>query len=76
MWNLQVNANKIKVMIVSERKERQNIEFYLNGQKLEIVDTFTYLGVGMIRTEVSVSAQTWFIRYLFVYLLLIFTVYK
>ena len=45
MWNLQVNANKIKVMIVSERKIRQNIEFYLNGQKLEIVDTFTYLGV-------------------------------
>ena len=45
MWNLQVNANKTKVMIFSKRKVRQHIEFYLNGQKLEIVDTFTYLGV-------------------------------
>jgi hypothetical protein len=31
---------------------------------------------GIIRTEVNDSAQTWFIRYLFVYLLLIFTVSK
>ena len=45
MWNLQVNDNKTKVMIFSKRKVRQHIEFYLNGQKLEIVDTFTYLGV-------------------------------
>lgn len=45
MWNLQVNVNKTKVMIFSKRKVRKNIEFYLNGKKLEIVDTFTYLGV-------------------------------
>ena len=45
MWNLRVNANKTKVMIFSKRKVRQNIEYYLNGQKQEIIDTFTYLGV-------------------------------
>ena len=45
MQNLQVNANKIKVIILGKRKVRQNIEFYLNDQKLEIVDTFTYLGL-------------------------------
>ena len=32
-------------MIFSKKKVRQNIEFYLNGQKQEIVDIFTYLGV-------------------------------
>lgn len=32
-------------MIFSKRKVRKNIEYYLNGKKLEIVDTFTYLGV-------------------------------
>lgn len=45
MWNIRVNANKTKVMIFSKRKVRQNIEYYLNGQKQEIIDTFTYLGV-------------------------------
>jgi hypothetical protein len=45
MWNLRVNANKTKVMIFSKRKVRQNIEYYLNGQKQEIIDTFSYLGV-------------------------------
>ena len=32
-------------MVFSKRKCRQNVESKLNGASLEIVDTYTYLGI-------------------------------
>lgn len=43
--NLKVNSRKTKVMIVSRGKIRIIPEFFYNGQSLEIVSSFCYLGV-------------------------------
>ena len=44
-WKLQVNTAKTKIMIFSKRKLRQHFEFQLDGQIIEIVDLFSYLGL-------------------------------
>jgi hypothetical protein len=45
-WHLMVNINKSKAMIFSRGKPRVNIpEFIYAGNRLELVDHFTYLGV-------------------------------
>ena len=44
-WKLTVNTGKTKVMIFSKRKVRENLEFILNGEILEIVENYTYLGI-------------------------------
>jgi hypothetical protein len=41
---LQVNVNKTKVMISCKNKFRRQFDFILQGQVLEIVDTYSYLG--------------------------------
>ena len=45
IWKLQVNTNKTKVMIFCKRKSRQEFNFTLCGKVLEVVDTYSYLGV-------------------------------
>ena len=42
IWKLQVNVNK--VMIFCKKKFRHNFDFSLQGQFLEIVDIYSYLG--------------------------------
>ena len=44
-WKLQVNVSKTKVVVFSKGKIRQKPVFYYNGETLEIVDDFSYLGI-------------------------------
>lgn len=44
-WKLQVNTSKTKVVIFSKGKIRQKPVFYYNGETIEIVDDFSYLGI-------------------------------
>lgn len=44
-WKLKVNVTKTKVMVFSKRKNRQNLQFILQNELLEIVDSFSYLGI-------------------------------
>ena len=45
LWKLKVNTNKTKVMIFSKRKSRNNPTFKINGEEIEIVDSYPYLGI-------------------------------
>ena len=44
-FHLCINVSKTKVVIFSKRKNRSNIEFMLQGVRLEIVDDYSYLGI-------------------------------
>ena len=44
-WHLCINVSKTKVVIFSKRKNKSNIEFMLQGVRLEIVDDYSYLGI-------------------------------
>ncbi|XP_071136947.1 uncharacterized protein [Mytilus edulis] len=45
MWKLSVNIGKTKVMVFSKRKSKMDFDFILDGTSLEIVDSYTYLGL-------------------------------
>ena len=45
IWKLQVNVNQTKAKIFCKKKFQHNFGFSLQGQVLEIVDTYSYLGV-------------------------------
>ena len=45
IWRLQVNVAKTKVMIFRKRKTAQDPKCILHGQTLDIVDTYSYLGI-------------------------------
>jgi hypothetical protein len=45
IWRLQVNVAKTKVMIFRKRKTEEDPKFILNGQTLDIVDIYSYLGI-------------------------------
>ena len=45
LWNLKINVNKTKIIRFSKRKTPNNqYEFLLNGEKVEVVDDYVYLG--------------------------------
>ena len=44
-WKLEVNVNKSKIIIFSKRKSRSNFEFKLQHETIEVVDSFSYLGI-------------------------------
>ena len=44
-WRLTVNIKKTKIMIFRKGRIRNDIAFFYKGEKLEIVEKFTYLGV-------------------------------
>ena len=44
-WQLDVNVNKTKVMVFSKRKSRKNYVFKLQNNLLEVVDSYSYLGI-------------------------------
>lgn len=44
-WKLEVNTNKTKVLIFSKKKTNNLFSFAFNGNNLDIVDSFSYLGV-------------------------------
>jgi hypothetical protein len=43
LWKFTVNTNKIKVVIFSKKKVRQNQRFKIKGQNIEIIDSYCYL---------------------------------
>ena len=47
-WKLDVNVDKTKIVIFHKRKCRENFKF--NGNNLEVVDSFRYLGIEFSRT--------------------------
>ena len=44
-WGLEINVKKTKICIFEKRKSICDINFYINGKVVEIVDSFTYLGI-------------------------------
>jgi hypothetical protein len=46
-WKLKVNTDKSKVMVFSRGKLPRNLNFSLNGEKLEIVNSLNYLGIEL-----------------------------
>ena len=44
-WHLCIDVSKTKVVIFSKRNTMSNIEFMLQGVRLEIVDDYSYLGI-------------------------------
>ena len=44
-WGLRVNTNKTKICIFENRRSQQNQLWYYDGEPLEIVDSFCYLGI-------------------------------
>ena len=46
-WKLTVKVNKTKVLVFSKRKCQQNFDFTLNGENLDIIDSYIYLGITL-----------------------------
>ena len=44
-WNLEINASKTKIVVFNKRKIANKPVFTLNGEILNVVDEFTYLGI-------------------------------
>ena len=47
-WGLKINVNKTKVCIFEKRKQVHNENWNINGENVEIVDTFCYLGAKFV----------------------------
>ena len=47
-WGLKINVNKTKVCIFEKRKQVHNEKWNINGENVEIVDTFCYLGAKFV----------------------------
>ena len=59
LWGLKIDVNKTKVCVFEKRKQIRNCEFLINGEKIEIVDNFTYLGIKFTYTgNLSFSVKT------------------
>ena len=61
IWRLEVNTDKTKVMIISNRKFKENAVFSYNNQVIEKVDHFQCLGVIFNLKEVSFRLKNIFI---------------
>lgn len=55
-WKLQVNATKTKILIFSSGA-RRNCSFYYNGNELEIVNDYKYLGILFSRSGSFLNAK-------------------
>lgn len=44
-WDLQINEKKTKVMVFSRGRIRKIPQFVLDGENLDVVNEFTYLGI-------------------------------
>ena len=47
---LKINVNKTKVCIFEKRKQQHNLNFVINGESIELVNEFTYLGLKFTYT--------------------------
>ena len=48
LWGLKINTRKTKAMIF-EKGRHTHFDFYLNNVKLELVDSFKYLGIHFFK---------------------------
>lgn len=55
-WGLKINVNKTKICVFEKRKSVHNFNLFINGQLVEKVDSFTYLGVKFSYTGSFVEA--------------------
>ena len=49
-WGLKININKTKICIFEKRKTVNNFVWVINGEAIDIVDSFTYLGINFFYT--------------------------
>ena len=49
-WGLKINVEKTKVCVFEKRKQNHNVQFVIDGEEVEIVDNFTYLGIRFTYT--------------------------
>ena len=56
-WKLHVNIGKTKVLIFSGGRTPNNYNFTYNGNNLEIVNDFVYLGLNFSKTGSYVNAK-------------------
>ena len=49
-WGLKINVKKTKVCVFEKRKQNHNVQFIIDGETIEIVDNFTYLGINFSHT--------------------------
>ena len=45
-WGLEINVKKTKLCIFEKRKQNHGTDFFIENQKIDIVDNFTYLGIN------------------------------
>lgn len=45
-WGLKINVNKTKICVFESRKTHGNNEWFINGEQIELVDNFCYLGIN------------------------------
>lgn len=56
-WNITVNINKTKIVIFTKKRRPFNFEFQYNGNVIEQMDSFTYLGVNLHKSGSCKYAQ-------------------
>ena len=61
-WKLKVNTEKTKLMIF-ERGRVREVDIYLNGIKLDIVDCFKYLGITFFTNGNILQTQKLILQY-------------
>lgn len=50
IWKLKINVGKTKILIFGKGRQRDDEKFYLNGEELEKVTSYKYLGVFFARS--------------------------
>ena len=55
-WGMKINVNKTKICVFEKRKQRHNVDFFIGDEKIEIVDSFIYLGIKLTHTGNMSSA--------------------
>ena len=57
-WKVSINCSKSKVVIFSKRKMKNPPVFTLSDEVIEIVDSYSYLGLGMNYNGSFVKARS------------------
>ena len=47
-WGLKINVDKTKIWVFESRKSKNTQKFLIDGREIEIVDSFTYLGIKFL----------------------------
>ena len=55
-WGLTINFDKTKVCVFEKRKSKHDCDIFINGRTVEIVDSFTYLGLKFYYTGSFIHA--------------------